>query len=91
MAILYGMATPKIKATYSLDAHTMRVLERVAKRWGVSKSEALRRAIQASEELPAERDERVAALAELQSRAEVDAKTANAWVKKVRAERRSRG
>ena len=85
------MATPMIKATYTLDAHTMRVLERVAKRWGVSKSEALRRAIKASEDLPAEEDERVTALAELQSRAAVDAKSARAWVKQVRAERRARG
>jgi Zn-dependent peptidase ImmA (M78 family) len=84
------MATPKIKATYSLDAHTMRVLERVAKRWGVSKSEALRRAIKASEELPAAQDERLSALGELQSRGGVDARAAGAWIKKVRAERRAR-
>jgi hypothetical protein len=90
MAILSGMPTPKIKATYSLDEHTMRVLERVAKRWGVSKSEALRRAIKASEELPADQDERLTALSELQARGNVDAKTAAAWVKTVRAERRAR-
>lgn len=41
------MAIPKIKATYSLDPETIALLERVSRRWGVSKSEALRRAIQA--------------------------------------------
>ena len=36
------MATTTIKATYSLDPETVRLLERVSRRWGVSKSEARR-------------------------------------------------
>jgi hypothetical protein len=48
MAILSGMATETIKSTYSLDVETVRALEGLARRWNVSKSEALRRAIQAS-------------------------------------------
>lgn len=42
------MATTTIKATYSLDPDTVRLLERTARRWRVSKSEALRRAIRAA-------------------------------------------
>ena len=52
------MAILKIKATYSLDEVTIRDLERLAKHLGISKSEALRRAI------------RIAADAELQPGAE---------------------
>ena len=40
------MAIPKIKVTYSLDVDSVRDLEELARQWGVSKSEALRRAIQ---------------------------------------------
>ena len=65
MAILYGMANPTIKATYTLDVETLRVLERAAKRWGVSKSEALRRAIRASASIAAEPETPLAALDEL--------------------------
>ena len=42
------MATTVIKTTYALDADVVRALERMAKRWGTSKSEALRRAIRAA-------------------------------------------
>ena len=34
-----------IKSTYSLDVESVRVLEALAQRWNVSKSEVLRRAI----------------------------------------------
>ena len=44
------MATPTIKSTYVMDIATMRALERIAQRWKASKSEALRRAIDASAE-----------------------------------------
>ena len=39
------MAIMTIKSTYSLDVESVRVLEALAKRWNVSKSEVLRRAI----------------------------------------------
>ena len=42
------MAIPKIKGTYTLDAETIDALESMARRLGVSKSEALRRAIHAA-------------------------------------------
>ena len=48
------MAIPKIKATYSLDVETVRMLVHMARRWGVSKSEALRRAASQRKE-PAEK------------------------------------
>jgi hypothetical protein len=83
------MASPRIKATYSLDAQTMRVLERMATRWGVSKSEALRRAIRASARLASEVPEPMTALAAAQAAADLDAKKAAAWLRRVRQERRA--
>ena len=41
------MAVSSIKSTYSLDSETVRLLSATARRWGVSKSEVLRRAIRA--------------------------------------------
>jgi hypothetical protein len=41
------MATETIKSTYTLDVDTVRAL---ARRWNVTKSEALRRAMEASAE-----------------------------------------
>ena len=48
MAILSTMAIPKIKSTYSLDVETVRTLESLARRWNVSKTEVVRRAIRAA-------------------------------------------
>ena len=39
------MAVITIKSTYSLDVESVRALEALARRWKVSKSEVLRRAI----------------------------------------------
>ena len=39
------MAVTTIKSTYSLDVESVRTLEELARRWDVSKSEVLRRAI----------------------------------------------
>lgn len=61
------MATMTIKSTYSLDVGTVRALEDLARRWNVSKSEALRRAIRGElERQPSRRDTRMRALRELQ-------------------------
>lgn len=87
------MAIPKIKATYSLDAETVGALERVARRWGVSKSEALRRAIHASvasapaEEAESEPNPRLAAFRRLQAIMNIDRAKADAWIAEIRAER----
>ncbi|MGH7720421.1 MAG: ribbon-helix-helix protein, CopG family [Gemmatimonadaceae bacterium] len=83
------MAIPKIKATYSLDPETVRLLERVSRRWGVSKSEALRRAIRASASLPTEEGERLSALDRLQEAASLEPTTVAAWTRRVRSERRA--
>jgi hypothetical protein len=88
------MAIPKIKATYSLDTETVRLLDRVSRRWGVSKSEALRRAIRASASLPAPPDAddaRLSALDRLQKTAGLDLSAARAWERRVSAERRATG
>lgn len=46
------MATMTIRTTVAFDPATVARWERLAKRWGVSKSEALRRAIEAAERHP---------------------------------------
>src|SRR5437870_291443 len=49
------MAITTIKSTYALDVATVRALEGLARRWNVSKSEALRRAVRvASGQRPAQ-------------------------------------
>ena len=42
------MAVTTIKSTYSLDVESVRALEDLARRWEVSKSEVLRRAIRSA-------------------------------------------
>lgn len=83
------MADPRVKATYSLDVPTLKILERVAKRWGVSKSEALRRAIHASASLPGGVDPRIDTLTELQTEAGLSTADADAWATSVSDERRA--
>lgn len=86
------MALPKLKGTYSLDPETVGKLERVARRWGVSKSEALRRAIHqadvsAGASTDAAAEARVALFDELTRSIGLDDATTEAWVADVRAER----
>ncbi len=80
------MAIPLIKATYSLDAETVRALESMARRLGTSKSEAVRRAILSWNERGG-RDRRLAALDDLQRLMELGADQADAWERDVLAER----
>ncbi len=84
------MATPMIKTTYALDSETIRALEEMATRWGVSKSEALRRAIRAvarRQRQPDRRQDALVALEELQRSLRLTRAKASAWIKEVRAER----
>ena len=46
---MFGMAIPKIKATYSLDESTVRKLEEIARKWETSRSAALSRLINQAE------------------------------------------
>lgn len=84
------MARVTIRSTYALDVETARALERMARRLGISKSEALRRAIQgAAGDVPSGAGNTVAALEELQRSLGLTRSQADAWARRVRAERRS--
>ena len=79
-----------MKATYALDVETVEALEEMARRWRTSKSDALRRAIRsAASQLLPEGTEAVAALDELQRSLALGARSAGAWARSARAERRA--
>lgn len=84
------MATITVKSTFSLDIASVEALETIARRWGVSKSAALRRVLRAAaEELPPEPETTVEALDALQRSIALDAEAADRWVAQVQAERRA--
>jgi hypothetical protein len=88
MAILRSMATVTVKATYSLDEETVRELEGLAARLGVSKSEALRMAVRhlaRAEVAPGQLE--IAALDELEARLGLTEERAEEWAGRVRRER----
>ena len=82
------MAATVIRTTYAFDEDTIRRLEGLARQWNVSKSEALRRAIRAADVTSTTPDDRLKALDELQASMHLTPSRAEAWVRKVRAERR---
>ncbi len=78
-----------IKSTYTLDVATARTLEELARRWKVSRSEALRRAIRsASGQAAAPGHEAVTALDQLQHSLRLTRGRAAAWAERIRTERR---
>lgn len=84
------MATLTVKATYSLDPGTVSRLEELARHWGVSKSEALRRAIRAATPGGGPDDAGpLAALEMLQRTAGLSPSSVRAWADEVRRERRA--
>src|SRR5687767_5961295 len=87
------MAIPKIKATYSLDAETTALLDKLARRWAVSKSEALRRIIRAAgsaaESDNARGNSRLAAFDRAQQALGLTERVAAVWERQVRAERKA--
>ncbi len=84
------MATPQIKSTYSMDLETTQLLEGLARRWQVSKSEALRRAIRAAAGRPSESgSEALKALDALQRATGLSASAAREWADAARTERRA--
>lgn len=80
------MALPTVKTTYTIDLETKRALDRLAARWDVSKSEALRRAIRQAAGASRVTD-RLAALDTLQRRAQLTHTQAARWTDALRAER----
>ena len=83
------MATQTVKTTYALDVETVRTLEDLARRWNVSKSEALRRAIRASSvQAPEEELSPIQALDRLQRRLGLTPRGAARWAAAARAERK---
>ena len=84
------MAIVSIKSTYSLDVGTVRALDGLARRWNVSKSAALRRAIRSEAERQASRaDARRHALRELQSSIAARGVDLAAWEKEAREIRKA--
>ena len=78
-----------IKSTYSLDPETVEALEEMARRWRVSKSEALRRAIRAAaRKVSPEGNDALKALDELQESLALISAKARAWI--IRGHRESR-
>lgn len=90
MAITSDMAKKAkktIRSTFALDPETVATLDRLAEKWGASKSETLRRVIEAAarvEEVDASADS-VAALEALQERLSLTAEKTEAWVRETRA------
>ena len=85
------MATHTVKTTYSLDVETVRTLEDLARRWNVSKSEALRRAIRSSSaQAPPEVLTPIQALDRVQRSLALTPRAAARWAAAARAERRER-
>jgi hypothetical protein len=84
------MARVTIRSTHAMDVETVRALEKMARRLGISKSEALRRAIQrAAGEVLSAAARTVAALDDVQRSLGLTRGKADAWARRVRAERRS--
>jgi len=78
-----------VRSTYALVPETVASLVRLARRWRVSKSEALRRIVNTAsviEEVDATSDA-LAALGELQELLGLDEQQAEAWIREIRAER----
>lgn len=83
---------PKIKVTYTLDVDSLRALEELARQWGVSKSEALRRTIRREwGRQPKRVDKALRALDELQASVRSKRIDLARWEQDVRLERQFAG
>jgi metal-responsive CopG/Arc/MetJ family transcriptional regulator len=84
------MATSMVRSTYALDLDTVRTLDRLAERWRVSKSEALRRAVRHAAEQAAPKGQRaLEALGALQRSLKLTRTKADAWARAAQSERRA--
>jgi len=91
MTITSGMARTTVRITFALDPETVEALDRLAERWSASKSDVVRRIVRAAarvEEVDASSDA-LRALDELQDTLGLDEERAEAWVARIRDERRS--
>lgn len=77
-----------VKSTYVLDLESAEALERLARDWQVSKSEALRRVLKQAVASPP--PDRAALLRTLQEAAGLSRAAADRWAAAVRSERRAR-
>ena len=84
------MARTTVKATYSLPPEIIDQLEHLAKRWGLSTSQALSRAIRSAADQEHSTGP-LAALEALQGQASLDADDARAWMEAIRCERHALG
>ena len=85
------MARMTLRSTFALDVETADSLDRLARRWAVSKSEALRRAVAAAASVEGAdtASDAANALRVLQERLSLDEDQAEAWVQAVRVERQT--
>jgi metal-responsive CopG/Arc/MetJ family transcriptional regulator len=83
------MVRTTIKATYSLAPEVVDQLEQLSKRWGISRSKALTRAIRTAAE--EEGGNPLAGLEALQTAVELNAEGARAWMDTARQERMAMG
>ena len=74
----------------ALDASTLEVVEQLARAWGVSREEAVKRAVTQAETTPApvKPSDRLQAFKELQRRLQLTPEKAAAWQATVRDARR---
>ena len=74
----------------SLDASTLTMVEQLAQAWGVSKEEAVRRAVTQADAAPVsvKHSDRLTAFKQLQSRLQLTPEKAAAWQSAVREGRR---
>lgn len=76
-----------VKSTYVLDVESAKALDRLAREWQVSKSEALRRMIRSAAAGPTQGREVL--LRQMQKAAALSPAAADRWVATIRAERRA--
>jgi len=76
-----------VRATYALDPETVQTLERLARGWNVSKSEALRRAVRAAGARRRAPTDALHTLDALQRSLKLHAPAAARWARETRAER----
>lgn len=87
------MAITTIKSTYSLDVDSVRTLKTLAKRWNVSKSEVIRRALRIAVMAGGRADDEVAldALTHLQDTVRERGVNLAEWGRDLRTERAETG